>query len=285
MIAEMRWRSISLSDWRSQAPRWTAASLAGLIAVETGAIALDLRAVGRLNVPSHAAATRPVPAPGGVDARRIAEAHLFGVETKVADETPANASETRLPLALSGVIATRDPNDGYAILGEKGSPTRLYRTGASLASAGGNLYQVFADRVVLRIDGRFEILRLPRETGAGFSPAFTAANGAEPTATQTDQPDIAHKHENPTVAESWFGNLNAEPEHAGGRLTGMLLHPAGRYQRKYGLRNGDVLTAVNGLELTDLDALTRLLKTSPNTMSLTFTRDGEQKTISMPVNE
>jgi type II secretory pathway component PulC len=87
-----------------------------------------------------------------------------------------------------------------------------------------------------------------------------------------------------TPAETLFGDLDAERNNVDGRLAGMILHPPKRLQRQYGFHDGDTLTAVNGVEITDPDVLADVLRTSGKSLSLTFTRNGEQRTMRLPVN-
>ncbi len=65
----------------------------------------------------------------------------------------------------------------------------------------------------------------------------------------------------------------------------MVLHPPKRYLRQYGLRDGDTLTAVNGVTLTDPDDLANALKGAGKSLSLTFVRDGVQLTKTLPVGQ
>ena len=65
----------------------------------------------------------------------------------------------------------------------------------------------------------------------------------------------------------------------------MVLHPSKRYQRQYGLREGDTLTEVNGVTLTDPEALENALKADGKSLSLTFVRDGVQQTRTLQVRD
>jgi type II secretion system protein C len=269
-------------DWRQRVPRWTATLLAGLIAGDLAHFAVVLRPTSPVRRP-HPPIVSRLPYPG-FDVQPVVQAHLFGIKARVADAGAQNAPETQLALALTGIIATKDPNDGYAILGEQGKPTRLYRSGAALASAAdGRLYRVFADRVVLVVGGRLETLRLPHAKPPALMQVASAAASTDPStpaeSAQSEQPKPP-----PTAAETLFGNFDAERNNVDGRLAGMILHPAKRLQRQYGFHDGDTLTAVNGVEITDPDVLAAALRTSAKSLSLTFTRNGEQRTMNLPVN-
>jgi general secretion pathway protein C len=260
--------------------------LGSLLIVEIIVTARNLYSASRIDLSSVASQPVARPTSRRFNPRKIANAHLFGEEpSQLAAGDQSSAQQTQLPLALNGIIATRNPKHGFAILGEQGGPTHLYKTGATLGSANRMLYEVWVDRVLLQIDGHLEILKLPHSAGAGSTSALGAVQGEDPATVQMAQIEPQKSAGPPTAAESWFGNLNAEPEHVNGQLTGLLLRPAERFQRKFGLRNGDLLMAVNGTEVTDQERLADLLKASPDTVSMTVIRNGVQQTVRMPVNE
>jgi type II secretion system protein C len=274
--------------WLPQAPRWTARLLGALIAVDSAHLAwqMQVEAHPRADPLAPHASLAQVAA---LDSRRIADAHLFGVDPTAA--RGGAAAETRRQLALSGVIATSDANEGYAILGEAGQATRLYHTGAALTSLGaGTLYQVFADHVVLDFDGRQETLSLPRQHLTAVAPVRVARLDAPaaPAAPAGDVPAVpglySQREEPPSAAEGWFTHLNVRGYMDGGR-TGLQLHPAKRFQRRYGLRDGDTLTAVNGVPVADEDALDNLLRVAGKTVALTLSHDGVEETRRFPVDQ
>jgi general secretion pathway protein C len=271
-----------ITGWLPRAPRWTAVLLCSLIAA-------DLAHSARVLRPASNAGSAEAPLPqrarvSSFNAQHVAAAHLFGASA-ANEADAANAPETRLAFALSGIIATNDPNEGYAILGEQGKPTHLYRTGAAVESTRARLFRVFADRVVLDFDGRQETLWLPRSLLPGMShqavvvEALAAAADAPATAaTVTLDP----RQRSP--AQSALGSMFAEPNNVNGRMVGMVMHPARRLQRQYGFRDGDTLTAVNGVEINDPDVLQNVLTgSSGKSLSLTFIRDGVQETKTLPV--
>jgi general secretion pathway protein C len=266
-------------EWRQRAPRWTATLLVCLITADVAHFAVLLRRNAPEQAPGPPVVLRLNST--GFDVRPVVQAHLFGISAKVADPGAQSAPETQLVLALTGIIATTDPTYGYAIIAEQGNPARLYRSGTALASAPeGRLFRVFGDRVILDFAGRLETLRLPREkTSALAQVASAAANAESATPARDEQPKPA-----PTPAETLFGGLDAERNNVDGRLAGMILHPAKRLQRQYGLHDGDTLTAVNGVEITDPDVLANVLRTSGKSLSLTFSRNGERRTMNLPVN-
>lgn len=286
------------ADWRKQLPFWTAAVLAVLLGVDLARDAWQLRLNGPLLGPLRSGTYPPLKqAPFGqqpkipqFDVQPLVDGHLFGAPPKsVPAGADANsAPDTRLALSLSGIIATKDPQKGYAILGEQGKVAHFYGVGAALeVPGGGRLFRVFVDRVVLDFDGRLETLRLPRNQLPVATPPAIRAASAEATAAPTQESPAAAvlANEIVTPAQSSFALLYAERHNVDGHMDGMVLHPPKRYLRQYGLRDGDTLTAVNGVTLTDPDDLANALKGAGKSLSLTFVRDGVQLTKTLPVGQ
>ncbi len=269
------------SNWRPHAPRVVTGLLGILMAADAAHTAWSLHVIFQKQIPLQPL-TIPKRDPA-FDANLVAQAHLFGEPVVVAPPVdPANAPETQLALSLSGVIASKDPNKGYAILGAADKPAHLYRIGASLQDVvGGRLHQVFVDRVVLELDGRLQTLRLPHGgLPVGITPGQTAVAATSQAQGSTAGPDQGLGVITP--AEGVFGNLNVEQHNVDGQAAGLLMHPAKRFQREYGLKDSDVLTAVNGVEITGTDDLASTLKTGAKSLSLTVLRDGIPHTVKLP---
>lgn len=276
------WRRWQMKfNWRRRAPLIASLLLAGLTAADVAHIVWDLRTLAR------AQALPPIVVEpvrnAAIDPEQILQAHLFGEsKTAVAAVDPAHAPETQLALTLHGVLATDDPHSGYAILGAVDKPTHMYRIGATLEDVPeGRLQEVFVDRVVLDLNGKLETLRLPHQNLFGGEPRQTAGEETavaenSASATPDKSPDVI------TPAQGWFANLNIEQTNV--ESGGLLMHPGKRFQREYGFKDSDVLTAVDGVEITDADTLASTLKTNAKSLSLTFVRDGVPHTVKLPVS-
>jgi type II secretion system protein C len=265
--------------WRRYAPRVATAALAGLMALDVAHTVWALRAASGVPQLSQPAAA-PTPEPQ-VDAHQIVDAHLFGQSAAaVVAVDPEHAPDTDLPLTLSGTIATADPSGGFAILGAADKPSHMYRTGAALDDvSGGRLQQVFIDRVVLDLNGQPQTLRLPRKglfVGERSSTGETSVAQSDLPPSRVADPDVI------TPAEGWFAQLNIEQTHSA-ETNGLVMHPAKRFQREYGLKDSDILTAVDGVEITDSQTLADTLRTNAKSLSLTFVRDGVPRTVNLPM--
>jgi type II secretion system protein C len=275
MIQKM-WRRLEKSfKWHRYAPPAATVAVAGLLALDVIHTVWALHTASRVQAVSQPI-TLPTPEPP-LDVHRILEAHLFGeTVAPVVKADPEHAPDTERPLTLTGVVASRRPERGYAILGATGEPTHMYRTGATVDGAGGGrLVQVFVDRVVIDINGNLETLRLPKQNLFGPAGDATRVAQAEPPPKHVDDPDVI------TAAEGWFSQLNLEQTNVGS--TGLVIHPAKKFQRQYGLQDSDILTAVDGVEVTDAQTLADTLRTTAKSLSLTFVRDGVPRTVNLPM--
>jgi general secretion pathway protein C len=170
-----------------------------------------------------------------------------------------NAKETRLSLKLQGIVASTDMDAARAIIESK-KKQEQYAVGDKLPVSGKvTIAKILADRVVLDNSGRYELLLLFDEstiTGAPMQPAQSAP--AERKLDRRGDRQVTQ------MAESYRQRLYSNPQslsdvvkiaavREGGRLRGYRVS-AGRDRKQFeglGFKANDVVTGVNGIELTD----------------------------------
>jgi general secretion pathway protein C len=127
------------------------------------------------------------PAAPVVDLPAIVNAHLFGKAADTGD--PSMAPATSANLTLTGTLAGREPEQGWAIIGASGQTARVYATGTALPG-GSKLFAVYPDRVILDRNGSRESLMLPRLSGGGgsnFAPRVASqTQGGAPSGSLAD---------------------------------------------------------------------------------------------------
>lgn len=198
------------------------------------------------------------PAAGSVDGRQLAaleSLHLFGqanrAETRPA--APVEAPDTRLNLVLHGVFASDAPGQARAIIAEPNGKEHSYGIGARLPG-GAELAEVYPDRVILLRNGRHETLRLPQRTGASRQAPVSRARGRSPAARAAQDPSAVLAQYRDKINDNPGALLDLvrpEPVTEDGQFVGFRLSP-GRQRRLFyqlGLRQGDVVTEVNGQPL------------------------------------
>jgi general secretion pathway protein C len=179
-----------------------------------------------------------------VDVPSILRANLFG------QSPPAAGSEaplTSMPLVLSGVVASDDEKLGLAMIGAAANSIEMKRVGDTLPG-GATLHAVHVDRVLLERGGAIEALPLPDPSPPTFS--------APPPPANTGTPVVSLQR----VEQAIRGNpgligqvMHRTPVFTDGRLRGIKVSPgpnAAAFAR-LGLRNGDLVTAINGVQLND----------------------------------
>lgn len=227
------------SQFLARLPHVVAAVLIVLIGFQAALL------VARLAGPPASETLAPVaPAPlrNVIDVPSIMRANLFGqAPPSAGGGTPV----TSMQLVLGGVVAAADEKLGVAMIGATAGNIEIRKVGDPLPG-GAKLHAVHVDRVLLDRNGTIEALVLPAlvPTGAAQPPQPPAGNAAT----------IAR------IEQSLRGNPGAISQVMqrtlvidNGRMRGVRVSPgpnAAAFTR-LGLRNGDVVTAINGVELND----------------------------------
>ncbi len=255
--------------------------------------------------PPSAPVTTRMPAAGNAALGNLASLHLFGQ----AQTAPANLSaapETQLALTLHGVLADDEDTDARAIISAPDGSENAYAIGAALPG-NATLKQIHADRVVLLSAGRFETLRLPKDDAlfggsAGSSPSFNEADMIpDPQQFVDDYPEQMSDAEAAAALEQEraatlmddpvaLEQLNqAEPVMQDGKIEGYRLGPGydTRMLRRFGLQQGDTVTAINGVGLANpaetYSALGDIAELDE--VTLTVKRNGREQQITVPTSE
>jgi general secretion pathway protein C len=246
-----------------------------------------------IGVPPPLAA--PVVAPHQADAlsmsRDIVAKHLFGqAQTASAQPGLATIPETQLKLVLRGVMASQDSHTATAIVADPSGHEDYYTVGKELPG-GATLKEVHAQYIVLSRSGRLETLRLPTDAlkvsnGVLASPATAVSPGVAPDAGALLQQYREQFLKNP---QSLANLLQGEPYWQNGRLIGYRLRP-GRdpgVLEKFGIQSGDVVTAINGVSLTDPGGRMELLRDMNNAtqFNVDLIRGGRPLSISIPIGQ
>ncbi len=207
--------------------------------------------------------------------------HVFGEADKepVAIDQPIEAPETRLQLELTGLFASSDPDKSLAIISQKNGKDEAYRIGDSLPG-NATLHEIYADRVILRRLGKLETLRLKE-------PAEKIEIGRTSTATTTDNRDDT-SHTSPMLRDmqemykndpqQLFQQLRITPVTEDGKITGYRFsHNNREFMKEIGLTTEDIITAVNGIPVTDSGKLFAMMKDADQLgeLNLTILRDGQ----------
>jgi general secretion pathway protein C len=257
--------------------------------------------VPRADDAASLAPVAPIGAPASATAS-IAQWHIFGNSQTVDLATRAlNAPKTALKLTLRGTLALVDAKDGMAMIADEQNVERSYKVGDTVGGSA-KLAEVYADHVVLNHDGVAENLNLPlpqeralastapgsavRAPGVAASsvpPGYTASTAANGTpAAPAGSGNVVAR----SSAADLLRQVQFEPVFAGGRISGARLSGSGAtgaLMTQVGLRPTDVVTSVNGTELSSVSSPQQLLDKLGNASSLQVTvqRDGKPATLTL----
>ncbi len=271
-----------------------AASL--LFAILLGIAAADL--LWALMPTPKSAAWRPAPAPaaaqpngaaarpaGGVDVTSITSANLFGQYNAVPTGDAGNAPDTSLALKLLGILASSD-NERYsrALIEVAAGDERPFGVGAQVIQ-GTTLQAILPDRVVLSRGGKLETLRLEKDQA---SAAVASQDSAPPPATGAPLALTQIRDQvlqDPNKAGDY---VRVQPANKDGHLQGYRIYP-GKDRALFaqsGLKPGDLVTEVNGVQLDDASKALKMLSElkDANQLNLVVERGGQSQTINVKMN-
>lgn len=207
---------------------------------------------------------RAAPPPPPNHGPRIAALHLFGEPPAEAPiQNAISAPETKLNLTLRGVFATGD-KDGVAIIARGAGQSELFTIGDSIPG-GATLRDVLPDRVILERNKQLETLRMPEDSGTliDFESGETDAGRGGVTPTAAMSASLSQFRAEAIRDPRKLGEVvRIEPAQENGQLVGYRLTPKGdpRLFNDLGLQAGDIVTQVNGIDLTDQRNGTRVLR-------------------------
>lgn len=233
----------------------------------------------------------------GVEVGQILAAHLFGQYQAPKDpviEDIQDAPDTRLNLTLFGILAATADRGSRALISAPSVEDKPYAIGDDVVK-GVRLQAIFPDRVILARAGQLETLRLKKDEGGtsqlGGAPSRAAAAPTnDPISISGDTAamlsDIREKLlADPGQAANY---VRVQPASEGGQLQGYRLYP-GRNRAAFtavGLRPGDLVTQVNGIQLNNANTALQMLGqlSQASNLSVVVKRGGREQTMNITLN-
>jgi len=237
--------------------------------------------------PAASAAPRASDAP---DINAVASAGLFGRYQAPAstEDSLLSAPETPLNMTLIGLLADDRQQYSRALIAQ-GADEQSYAIGDDVAR-GVTLQAIFPDRVILSRNGRLETLRLERDKpgAAGEGPAAPPVPAEERP--PGSPPPLAQIRDevlkDPARASEY---VRVQPANVGGQLKGYRVYP-GKDRSAFtaaGLRPGDLVTSVNGVQLDDPAKAMQMLGElgQAGQVNLVVERGGQSQNISINLSQ
>lgn len=215
-----------------------------------------------------------------VSASQVQSWNFFGVyqaEPGGPDDRPVDAPDTRLSLELLGLFQTRDRGRSSAIIAEKGKDAELFHIGDAIPG-NAELEEIYADRVILRRQGRLETLRLNEIKGLAGGVAQVTEPAPE-TQAPSPQTDLARQR------TALIRQLGLQPVTEGAAQGYRIGEQAPKQLiEQVGLNQGDVVVSVNGYPLGDEESDLAALRSYLDSQSASIVvQRGEQEfTVNYP---
>jgi general secretion pathway protein C len=223
--------------------------------------------------------------------KAIQERNLFN--TRSTSEPPtgkvdvASLEETKLNLKLWGTVSGTGNGDYAVIEDVKAREQNLYRSGDTIQTA--TVKEIFREKVVLTVSGKDEVLQM-EDLKSGKAPirgggipvrAGAPASGA--VRAQRISLRRSYIEKSMTDVASLMTQVQIRPHMENGVPAGLALSniKPNSIFRRMGLRNGDIISGVDGSEISSVDDALRLvdnLKSASN-LSVQLKRRGREKNI------
>lgn len=254
--------------------------LAWVLAQTTWLIAWDERPVSVASSSAAGSATIAT----STRLQPMAAHQLFGQPAegaRVAEVVRRSAPETRLNLRLEGVLVAERPEDSGAIVAGSNGVTEHYRVGDVLPG-NAELTEVEPGRVLIRRNGQYESLTFDDEIPAGLVEDVEE----DPVTSSPEQflSDAREQLDSQGVAA--LAPYGLSPAGDDGS-SGYVYDGSNAMLNAVSLKAGDVITAVNGQRLGDLEQDTALLENwrSEPQLEIEIERDGSILTVSYAIPE
>jgi general secretion pathway protein C len=218
----------------------------------------------------------------GPDIAAITEAHLFGIPPSNAKAKPISAPETHLDLTLDGILAWNVPDRSRALIRGSDNKEKLYAVGDKVPG-GAKISDIYSNRVILRRGGGYETLRLKRK---GIKLAQTQ------NSTPGNMSAAIRQHDYGAIRNQIMQNpdkitqiMRLQPVYNNGDLQGYRVYPGSKRKlfQSLGLKPGDIVTSVNGINLNnpgkELSLLGQL--SQANQLNVTVKRHGNTQNLTL----
>jgi general secretion pathway protein C len=231
-----------------------------------------------------------------IDTRVLQQQHLFGKVfqvKKVAQpvKSVSVAPKTKLNLILVGVVAASDPNYSSAIISYK-SKQGSYFIDSEIEGTQASVSEIYADRVILNVEGALQTLMLDgvdgktaskptRQSRVNQSRTKEDREEQEPVEVELDRQEIL---DDPSKLTDY---VRISPYREDGQVLGYRLRPGKNPTlfEQAGLEKNDLAVELNGVDLLDTQQAFSLMKEFPTMteINVTVERDGQLHELSLNI--
>jgi general secretion pathway protein C len=221
----------------------------------------------------------------------VLDRNLFGTSSVAESQNKKmdveSLEETKLNLKLWGTVSGANEGDYAVIEDVKTHEQDPYRKGDTIQTA--TVKEIFREKVVLNVEGKDEVLQM-QDLASGSAigrssglPARAAATSPGGIRAQRISLRRAYIDQTMTDVASLMTQVQIQPHLENGVPAGLSLSniKPNSIFRRMGLRNGDVITGVDGNEISSVDDALRLVDNlrSASDLSVQLKRRGREKSI------
>ena len=222
----------------------------------------------------------------------IKRLNLFGdFDAAPMEETKAtDAPVTRLNLTLTGVVASSVKDQGAAVI-ENRNQQQTYGIGEKIEGTSVSLKEVYADRVIIKNGSSNETLMLD---GVDYNKNTSELSQTPTNSLQSSNQDlelrqtlssdaIQASRELQDQPASFIDYIAVSPHRPNGELLGYRVSPGKKPTlfKAAGLKSGDVITDINGLDLTDMQQALEAMNMLKELQSLQMSVQREDELITI----
>jgi general secretion pathway protein C len=200
----------------------------------------------------------------------------------------ASLEKTKLNLKLWGTVSGTGDGDYAVIEDVKAREQNLFRAGDTIQTA--TVKEIFREKVVLTVSGKDEILQmedLKSGTGGIRSGNVPVRGAGAPVSRAVRAQRISLRRsyieQSMTDVASLMTQVQIQPHMENGVPAGLALSSIkpNSIFRRMGLRNGDIISGVDGNEISSVDDALRLVDSlkSASNLSVQLKRRGREKNI------
>ena len=220
----------------------------------------------------------------------ISDRNLFNTKTKAAEVKPQKDAvnlegleQTKLNLKLWGTVIGQAGGD-YAVIEEAAKRKQnLFRVGQNVENA--TIKMILRERVILNVDGKDEVLEIEKVKSRGRVQPAAASRSSRPRRPRTQRITLRRSQleESLQNVNELMSQVNVRPHFQEGKPDGLMLsriRPNSMFMRM-GLRNGDIITGVNGDNIESVDDALKFYESlkGSNKVSVQLKRRGRERQI------
>ena len=207
--------------------------------------------------------------------------NLFGALNSTIKQQYDNIKNTRLNLSLSGIL--NQNQQSLAIIKQGNGKDKIYKIN-DLIDSSTSIKEIHAKYVILSRNGSYEKLSIKHnkidfsKNKKTYKPSLISKSNRVKI--------MGYLQQLNTSPQKLLSIVSVKPNYANNGMRGFIISPGAERQlfSKLGFKNNDVITSINGTELSNLSQAIKLRKELSKQTYFDFTIERKGQTLSLSVN-